>query len=149
MKRIVRINILIVCISCFFLQQVKANDVQVKIPETSVNAVLGKLVNAKFFSYGSTHSESTISYYSLKVKSAIVDIKNGNQFDINIIADARANFSFSIFNFDKQLDNRSITIHGHVEIQNQGSGYKVVFVPDNLTYNQGGVARFNYQFRFR
>src|SRR5690606_32634610 len=115
-----------------------ANDVQVKIPESSLQVVINKMIEARAFSFGSTSDKVGVNYYGYLPYQAVLDILPGNEFTLTLTGKAIANFQLGPFNFNLSgLNNQVIVIDGSINIQNQGSGYKLILIPDDFTDQTG------------
>ncbi|HQM36970.1 MAG TPA: hypothetical protein PKV79_09050 [Candidatus Marinimicrobia bacterium] len=129
-KMISSIFVLLIC-----MQISLADDVRLKIPETTVNNLMAAVMESKYLSYGTSDAGGIVTYYSIKPQNVTLDVSSGNQFSLSMDVDAMANFDLVLFGFPLYLNNQSFTITGIISLQTQGTGYKITFVPQDIVYD--------------
>lgn len=137
--RFIKIGILSCILSTICMSMVQANDIELKIPKSSIQNAVDAFLHARYFSYGTETSSTGIDYYNIKPKSGTVTLLSGNRFELELILDAYINFELIGFEFDHTYSNKNVTIEGYVSIQTQGNGYKLLLVPDDFTFNESGL----------
>ena len=137
-KMISSVFIVLICLQIGF-----ADDVRLKIPESTVNNILAAMVESKYLSYGTSCNIdisplgltiATITYYSFKPQDISVDISSGNNFSLTIVFKMQANFDIIAWNFPLKVSDQSVTINGTIDRIEQGSGYKIRLTPLSLYY---------------
>src|SRR5690606_30240484 len=116
-----------------------AQDIKLKIPKASIDNMMNAFIKAKYFSYGATDLGGFVQYYSLKPQSASVNIQPDNNFSIYFTLDWAANINLTIFDFDYVEHDKNVTLTGTVQLDTIADGYKVVFVPQNISSSSGGL----------
>jgi|GEM_PF-1293895 len=138
-KMISSVFIVLICLQIGF-----ADDVRLKIPESTVNNILAAIVESKYLSYGTSCNidisflslnVAVVTYYSFKPQDISLDISTGNNFSLTIDFKIKANFDTPIFDFLLKASNLSVTINGTIDRVEQGSGYKIRLTPLSLYYN--------------
>ena len=119
----------------FCLQNSFADDVRLKIPVSSINNLFSAITESKYLSYGTFDNGGYVTYYSIKLQSATMNVSAGNTFSLTLVVDAMADFNVASFDFGARLTGQSITVTGPINLQPQGTGYKITFTPTNITYN--------------
>ena len=105
-----------------------AQDLTLRISETSLNSFLGAVTTSRFLSYGHIGSPGLgITYYSCKPQSVSFDIKPSNKFTMNAVVNLAANLNAWIVDPHFVLHDVSITVNGTVSLQPLGSGFQVTF----------------------
>lgn len=137
--RYIKIGILSCILSTICMNMVQANDIELKIPKSSIQNAVDAFLHARYFSYGTETTSTGIDYYNIKPKSGTVTLLSGNRFELELILDAYINFELAGFEFGHTYSNKNVTIEGYVSIQAQGDGYKLLLVPDDFTFNESGL----------
>ncbi len=122
----------------FSITALHADDVRLRISQTSINLVFEAMLKSKLLSYGKftgDHQFIDITYYSLKPKELTLNLQPGKVFTLTMKADAAANFKFGDFEFGKTSLNQTITISGVVSLVQVGTSYKIRFTPQSFIYN--------------
>ncbi|MEX2603806.1 MAG: T9SS type A sorting domain-containing protein [Gracilimonas sp.] len=140
MKRIItKITLLISLIGLLNIQAVSANDVQLKVPKSSIENMLDAFIHARFFSYGGDPNVSSVYYYNFRPINASLTLPGNNRFEINMDFNAYINFELAGFEFEHNYGTKNVTIKGYLSIQTQGDGFKLLLVPDDFNVNASGL----------
>jgi len=133
------VSIITILLLFLFSPRVLPGDINVKISESAFNNLMETMTTAKYLSYGHVGDQGLgITYYSVKVKSIVLDVLPGNMFSLSIVADGQANVNLGIWKPELEEPNRSITITGTLDLQPKGIGYKVVFNPCSISVGGSG-----------
>lgn len=132
-----RRGIITLLIAVAMLFQVKANDVELRVPKSSIQNALDAFIHARYLSFGSETDMVLIDYYNVKVIDSDLTFFTNNRFELEVRFKAYVNFDLVLFEYDHDYGTKTLTIEGDIDIQATGNGYKLILDPTSIDFDDG------------
>lgn len=118
---------------------VLAQDVQLTIPQASLQSVLDAMIYSKYLNYGATIEvgDGFLGYkYNMDLTGATLTLQP-NSSSIRFFFSCSAKFETVVWDFKYYSGEKHLDLYCHFSLDHVGNGYKITFVPERIVFDDG------------